>query len=79
MATTTTYADKRAWRKQMAFLPEALRWPAESGSESVVGLTEATMEWRGHAVHLDRFDVPDSPVQLILLHGTEGFVWWGID
>lgn len=57
----------------MSFLPPALHW-AEPDNPASVGLQEATWEWGGHAVHLDRFDVPDSPVQLILLHGTEGFV-----
>lgn len=69
MAATTSYAAQQAWRRQMAFLPPALQWQAD-GNGGDVGLKEATFEWRGHAVHLDRFDVPDSPVQLILLHGT---------
>lgn len=67
--TTTTYADKTAWHRQMACLPPALQW-AEPTNLASVGLQEATFEWKGHAVHVDRFDVPDSPVQLILLHGT---------
>lgn len=68
-ATTTTYSDQTAWRQQMAFLPPALQW-AEPDNLASVGLQEATFEWGGHCVHLDRFDVPDSPVQLILLHGA---------
>lgn len=67
--TTTSYAGQTAWRKQMACLPPALQWTGEPDS---VGLQEATFEWKGHAVHVDRFDVPDSPVQIILLHGTAG-------
>lgn len=72
MATATTptsYAGQTAWRKQMACLPLDLQWTGEPDS---VGLQEATFEWKGHAVHVDRFDVPHSPVQIILLHGTAG-------
>lgn len=66
---STSYAGETAWRKQMAFLPPALQW-AEPDNVGSVGLQEATFPWRGHCVHLDRFDVPESPVQLILLHGA---------
>jgi hypothetical protein len=67
--TATTYAGQSAWRRQMAFLPEALQWK-EPGDLSSVGLQEATFAWQGHQVHMERFDVPGSPVQLILLHGV---------
>jgi hypothetical protein len=66
--TTTSYAGESAWRRQMAFLPPELHW-AEPDNPGSVGLQEATFPWRGHSVHMDRFDVAESPVQLILLHG----------
>lgn len=80
MATTTTtattsYAGQTAWRKQMACLPPALQWAEQDNLGASVGLQEATFEWKGHAVHVDRFDVPDSPAQLILLHGTVILGW----
>lgn len=70
-ASSTSYAGQDAWRRQIGFLPEPLQWDTDTEDLSAsVGLQEATLDWRGHAVHLDRFDVPDSPAVLILLHGV---------
>lgn len=73
--TSASYADQAAWRRQMAFLPKPLQWPRVTDddqdlSAASVGLQEATLEWQGHAVHLDRFDVAGSAALLILLHGV---------
>lgn len=58
------YAADPTWRAIQSFLPADLH----------LGDTYMPMEhywsWRGHQVHLDRFEQPSSPVTVVLLHGV---------
>ena len=64
---TTTYETDQRWRRYQPFFPEGMRCtPATTPRE-------AWWQWRGLAVHLDRMDVPTSPVTVIVLHGAGAY------
>lgn len=64
-ATATYYADHFAWRRVQPLLPESMR---TLGHEPV----ESRWAWRDAAVHLDRYEVDDSPLSVVVLHGAGG-------
>lgn len=58
------YDGERAWREIQEFLPADMRFGPGFGP------TEESWPWRGHGVHLDRFENAASAAKLILLHGV---------
>ncbi|WP_372790014.1 alpha/beta hydrolase [Paraconexibacter sp.] len=63
-----TYAcDARAWRSYRDHLPPSLRL----GSEDLP--QECSWSWDGLAVHLDRYERPDSPLTVVVVHGAGGY------
>ncbi|WP_066911633.1 alpha/beta hydrolase [Millisia brevis] len=68
MSTTTTtpqtYRDQRAWRDLQTFLPERLRLDDAAAPE------EEFWDWRGNAVHLDRYRNAQAPAKVVLHHGV---------
>ena len=63
-ARPTGYATDPTWPALQAFLPADFHFSAETLP------TETFWDWRGHQIHLDRFEHPSSPVTIILLHGV---------
>lgn len=59
-----TYRDHEAWRRYQPFFPA--RWGGEPPDEH-------TWSWDGLDVHLDRLDLPDAPVKVLLLHGAGAY------
>ena len=67
MTTLTTYASHPAWRLYQDFFPAGMRCtPTSTPAESY-------WRWRGLDVHLDRLEVPTSPVKVIVLHGAGAY------
>jgi len=65
--TTTSYETEQLWRRYQPFFPEGMRCtPATTPRED-------WWRWRGLDVHLDRVDVPTSPVTVIVLHGAGAY------
>ena len=64
MSLPESYAAHDYWRRYLPFLPEAMRLPRDPHEERWM--------WQGTNVHLDRLDVEDSPLKLIVLHGGGG-------
>ncbi len=58
------YGEQRAWREIQRFLPASLRFDDRFAPR------EESWPWRGHRVHLDRFERAASAAKLILLHGV---------
>jgi alpha-beta hydrolase superfamily lysophospholipase len=58
------YDGERAWREIQEFLPADLRFDVGFGP------SEESWPWRGHGVHLDRFENVGAAAKLILLHGV---------
>lgn len=56
-----SYAELDYWRKYLPFLPELMKLPREPDEE--------WWEWGGSQIHLDRLDVPEAPLKVIVLHG----------
>lgn len=66
MEPTATYRDDHpAWRRVQPLMPAPMR---TLGREPV----ESCWAWRQAAVHLDRYDVEDSPLAVVVLHGGGG-------
>ncbi|MBF6619725.1 MAG: alpha/beta fold hydrolase [Patulibacter sp.] len=66
MPAPRTYRDDHAaWRRVQPLLPEPMR---TLGHEP----TETRWRWRDASVHLDRYDVDDSPLTVVVLHGAGG-------
>lgn len=66
MEATTTYRDDHpAWRRVQPLLPAPMR---TLGREP----TESRWAWQDAAVHLDRYEVEDSPLSVVVLHGGGG-------
>lgn len=59
-----SYRDQQAWKGLQALLPERLRLTDATAPQ------EEFWNYRGHAVHLDRYLNPDAPAKLILHHGV---------
>lgn len=63
-----TYADDADfWRRYQEHLPPEVR--IEPGHEP----REEHRPWRGGALHLDRFAVPDAAVTVVVVHGGGGY------
>lgn len=66
MSRPLTYRDDHdAWRRVQPLLPASMR---TLGHEP----RETRWAWRGAAIHLDRYDVPDSRLSVVVLHGAGG-------
>jgi alpha-beta hydrolase superfamily lysophospholipase len=63
----TTYDDYPTWRRYQPFFPEGMRCTPTSTPR------EEYWRWRGLDVHLDRLEVPSSPVKVIVLHGAGAY------
>jgi pimeloyl-ACP methyl ester carboxylesterase len=61
MTTPDTYAERDYWRRYQPYLPEAMRLPRDPDEE--------WWPWHGADVHLDRIDVEDAALKVIVLHG----------
>ena len=59
-----SYAAHDYWRRYLPFLPELMWLPRDPYEEWWV--------WQGTNVHLDRLDVEDAPLKVIVLHGGGG-------
>ncbi|MEO8704481.1 MAG: alpha/beta hydrolase [Kofleriaceae bacterium] len=65
--TLPTYESHPLWRRYQAFFPEGMRCtPASTPREEY-------WRWRELDVHLDRLEVPTSPVKVIVLHGAGAY------
>ncbi len=64
MTAADSYAARDYWRRYQPFLPEAMRLPRDPDEE--------WWRWRGADVHLDRLDVDDAALKVIVLHGGGG-------
>ncbi|MEM9707068.1 MAG: alpha/beta fold hydrolase [Pseudomonadota bacterium] len=62
----TTYANNKSWPEINAALPQPCRLT------DAAPLTEETFAWQGHAIHLDRFVLPNAPFKVLLTHGVAG-------
>lgn len=58
------YSSQEDWKDIQEFLPKRLRF------DDVYNPEESWWQWRGHDVHLDRFDNSSAPALVILLHGV---------
>lgn len=58
------YTEQHRWKEIQAFLPEPLRFTADSAPH------EEWWGWEGHRIHLDAFRNPSAPAKLILFHGV---------
>ncbi len=66
MDRSSTYRDDHAaWRPVQPLLPELMRTLGREPDES-------RWAWQGASVHLDRYDVDDAPLTVIVLHGAGG-------
>ena len=61
MTATDTYAAHDYWRRYLTFLPDVMRLPRDPDEE--------WWQWRGADIHLDRLDVEDAALKVIVLHG----------
>jgi alpha-beta hydrolase superfamily lysophospholipase len=68
MTKHTSYEQATGWQAYQPFFPEAMRCgPATTPTESF-------WQWRDQiAVHLDRMEVPSSPIKVIVLHGVGAY------
>ena len=64
VAEADTYAARDYWRRYQPLLPQVMRLPRDPDEE--------WWSWRGSKVHLDRLDVDDAPLKVIVLHGGGG-------
>ena len=64
MSLPDTYAARDYLRRYLPFLPEVMRLPRDPEEE--------WWTWRDTKVHLDRLDVEDAPLKVIVLHGGGG-------
>lgn len=62
-----TYDAHPDWQAYQPFFPEALRLTRESMPR------EERWAWRGLDVHVDRLEVPDAPLKVIVLHGAGAY------
>jgi len=62
-----TYDDYPMWRRYQPFFPEGMRCTPASMPR------EEYWRWRGLDVHLDRVEVPTSPIKVIVLHGAGAY------
>lgn len=58
------YQNQSTWKEIQTFLPESMRFNEGFAPK------EEFWSWRGHRVHLDRFERPDAKLKIILLHGV---------
>lgn len=58
------YAELDYWRKYLPYLPEVMKPQRDPDEE--------WWKWGDSQVHLDRLDVPNSPLKVIVLHGGGG-------
>ncbi len=65
--TLPTYDTHPIWRRYEAFFPEGMRTTPESTPR------ESYWRWRGLDVHLDRLEVPSSPIKVIVVHGAGAY------
>lgn len=63
-ANLPTYHNQNSWRDLMAKLPGKLHI-----SENELPMEEC-WKWKGHLVHLDRYENAESPCKIILHHGV---------
>ena len=63
-ADRPSYDDQPIWQRYQEFFPEAMRCTPTSTPR------EEWWSWRGLNVHLDRLEVPTSPIKVIVLHGA---------
>ena len=63
-ADLPSYDDQPIWQRYQEFFPPAMRCTATSTPR------EEWWSWRGLNVHLDRLEVPASPIKVIVLHGA---------
>lgn len=61
-----SYAEIGLWRKYQPYFPAAIQ--ITEGREPA----EEWWSWRDGSIHLDRYEAPDAPCQVILLHGAGG-------
>ena len=61
MPATDSYAARSYWRRYLAFLPDVMRLPRAPDEE--------WWQWHGTDVHLDRLDVEDAALKVLVLHG----------
>lgn len=61
-----SYLERAEWHRYQRFLPEALRYSAETIP------TEEWLKWEDAEVHIDRLENPDARVKVLLLHGGGG-------
>jgi alpha-beta hydrolase superfamily lysophospholipase len=67
MTELRTYDAHPLWRRYQPFFPEGMRCtPTSMPREEYWG-------WRGLDVHLDRLEVPSSPIKVIVLHGAGAY------
>ncbi len=59
-----TYAENTHWLQYQPFFPERARVTLENAPK------EQEWLWRGASIHLDRYEVDDAKVKVILLHGA---------
>ncbi len=65
--TLPTYESHPTWRRYQPFFPEGMRCAGDSMPR------EEYWRWRGLDVHLDRLEVPSSPVKVIVVHGAGAY------
>ena len=65
--TLPTYESHPLWRRYQEFFPEGMRCTPSSTPR------EEYWRWRELDVHLDRVEVPASPVKVIVLHGAGAY------
>ncbi|WP_433662570.1 alpha/beta hydrolase [Nocardia sp. CA-128927] len=58
------YRDQDSWRELQEFLPLGYRLREDRVP------SEEFWQWRGNAIHLDRYARPESPVKVVLHHGV---------
>jgi len=61
-----TYREHDYWLQYQPFLPERLRVTKDNAPE------EGWWDWAGARIHVDRYEPPDAPLTVVLLHGGGG-------
>jgi len=61
---TVSYQEQKAWKEIQMFLPQEMHFNEKYSPK------EETWDWKGHTVHLDRFEQSKSKYKVILLHGV---------
>ncbi|WP_260430083.1 alpha/beta hydrolase [Burkholderia stagnalis] len=62
-----------SYETQTCWLRYQPHFPLHARIDAATAPREAWHEWRGAAIHVDRFDAPDAALTVMLVHGAGGY------